>query len=145
MKRRPRSTASALAILLAGAGLVTSDTGIAEEQPTAIAAADTPGQPGQVPSSNPLSGDREAIVLGKRLFSTWCAPCHGAKADGGGQHSYGANLTVFALGYKAFLVTVKNGRVQKQMPPWKDVLDDDAINKIGAYLETLAQPGANWQ
>jgi len=31
------------------------------------------------------------------------------------------------------------------MPPWKDVLDEEAINKIGAYLESLAQPGAYWK
>jgi mono/diheme cytochrome c family protein len=31
------------------------------------------------------------------------------------------------------------------MPPWKEVLDDDNIAKIGAYLETLAQEGASWQ
>ena len=42
------------------------------------------------------------------------------------------------------MATEKNGRVQKSMPPWKNVLDEEAINKIGAYLETLAQPGAYW-
>jgi mono/diheme cytochrome c family protein len=31
------------------------------------------------------------------------------------------------------------------MPPWKDVLDDDNIAKIGAYLETRALEGANWK
>ena len=55
------------------------------------------------------------------------------------------DLTEFWRGYKEFVVIVKNGRAQKQMPPWKDVLDDDNIAKIGAYLETLAVEGANWQ
>ena len=31
------------------------------------------------------------------------------------------------------------------MPPWKDLMDDDKIAKLGAYLETLAVEGANWK
>jgi len=115
-----------------------------------VATADTTEElkPGQtVPSSNPLSGDAEAIALGKRLYFTWCSPCHGAKADGETPRfgKYGANLTTFFRGYKEFVVIVKEGRPGKQMPPWKTVLDDDNIAKIGAYLETLAQPNANWR
>jgi len=133
---------------VASLGLAGSGTVIGMERgklDSKVAAADTTGElkPGQtVPSSNPLSGNPEAIDLGKRVFFTWCAQCHGSQANGG---KYGADLTVFPWGYKEFLVIVKNGRVQKQMPPWKDVLDEDAMNKIGAYLETLAQPGANWK
>ena len=137
MNRKSRLTASAIAISVASFGLV----GWAFK----VTAADASGElkAGQTPpSSNPFSGNPESIALGKKLFVTWCAQCHGTDATGG---KYGANLTIFPHGYKAFLATVKNGRVQKQMPPWKDVLDDEALNKIGAYLETLAQPGANWE
>lgn len=95
-----------------------------------------------VPSSNPFSGSPEAIEAGGKLFHAWCAQCHGSKGEGS---KYGADLTIFSKGYKEFLLTVKNGRVQKMMPPWKDVLDEDSINKIGAYLETRAQPGAYWK
>jgi mono/diheme cytochrome c family protein len=111
----------------------------------AAAAADSTGElkrTAAVPSSNPLSGDAQAIDQGNHLFLKWCAQCHGTNATGG---KYGANLTIFSKGYKEFLATVKNGRVQKQMPPWKDVLDEESIKKIGAYLETLAQPDAYWK
>ena len=137
MNRKLRLTASAIAISAASFGLV--------GWPFKVTAADASGErkaEQTPPSSNPLSGKPESIELGKQLFGTWCAQCHATDATGG---KYGANLTIFFRGYKEFLVTVKNGRVQKQMPPWKDVLDDDAVNKIGAYLETLAQPGANWK
>jgi cytochrome c oxidase cbb3-type subunit 3 len=139
---------TAIAISAASLGLVGSGAVIAVEpgQPESkIAAADTTGElklAQAAPTSNPFSGNPEAIESGGKLFHAWCAQCHGANANGS---KYGANLTIFALGYKEFLATVKNGRVQKMMPPWKDVLDEDAINKIGAYLETLAQPGANWK
>lgn len=148
MKPGSRLTSIAIAISVASLGLVVSGTVVAVERyklDFMVATADTAGKPrpGQtVPSSNPLSGDAEAIGLGKKLFLAWCAQCHATNAIGG---RYGANLTVFSLGYKEFVAIVKNGRVQKAMPPFKDVLDEDAINKMGAYLETLAQPGANWK
>jgi len=105
-----------------------------------------PKPAGKVPSSNPLSGDPEAIELGKRLYFTWCVQCHGPKANGESRFGkYAGNLTIFWRGYKEFVVIVKNGRTGKQMPPWKNVLDDDNIAKIGAYLETQALEGANWK
>jgi cytochrome c oxidase cbb3-type subunit 3 len=114
-----------------------------------LAAADstTVPQPAKrVPSANPLSGDVEAIDLGKRLYFTWCVQCHGHKANGESRFGkYAGDLTHFWRGYKEFVVIVKNGRPDKMMPPWKDVLDDDNINKLGAFLETLAEEGANWK
>jgi mono/diheme cytochrome c family protein len=61
------------------------------------------------------------------------------------RRQHAGDLTHYWRGYKEFLVIVKNGRVDKMMPPWKDVLDEDNINKLGAYLETLAEEGANWK
>jgi mono/diheme cytochrome c family protein len=114
-----------------------------------LAAADTPdaaSPPKKVPSSNPLSGNPEAIDLGKRLYFTWCVQCHGHKANGESRFGkYAGDLTHFWRGYKEFVVIVKNGRPDKMMPPWKDVLDDDNIAKVGAFLETLAEEGANWK
>ena len=137
MNRKLRLTASSVTISIASFGLA----GLASEVSAADASSELKaGQP--PPSSNPLSGNPESIGLGKQLFATWCAQCHGTDARGG---KYGANLTIFPRGYREFLVTAKNGRPGKQMPPWKDTLDDEALNKIGAYLETLAQPGANWK
>jgi len=108
--------------------------------------AEPQGSKPKIASSNPLSGDPEAIDLGKRLYFTWCVQCHGPKANGESRFGkYAGDLTHFWRGYKEFVVIVKNGRPGKQMPPWKDVLDDDNISKLGAYLETLAQEGANWQ
>ena len=100
----------------------------------------------KIASSNPLSGNPEAIDLGKRLYFTWCVQCHGPKANGESRFGkYAGDLTKFWRGYPEFVIIVKNGRPGKQMPPWKEVLDDDNISKVGAYLETLAVEGANWQ
>lgn len=102
----------------------------------------------KVPSANPLSGNAEAIDVGTRLYFTWCVQCHGQKANGESRFgAYAGNLTVFWRGYKEFIKIVQNGRTGTlgMMPAWKDYMDEETIAKIGAYLETLAQEGANWQ
>src|SRR5262245_39731003 len=88
-------------------------------EPKIVAAADTPAeqQPaGKVPSSNPLSGNAEAIELGTKLYFTWCVQCHGQKANGESRFGkYAGDLTKFWRGYKEFVIIVKNGRVDKMM------------------------------
>ncbi len=153
MTRKIHSKARLLAAAMALIGVAGQEQILAagkSEAQLVTAAGDEPASEAKpavkVPSSNPLSGDPEAIDLGKRLYFTWCVQCHGPKANGESRFGkYAGNLTVFWRGYKEFVVIVKNGRTGKQMPPWKTVLDDDNIAKIGAYLETLAQEGANWK
>ena len=134
--------ASTMVISVAG-----SHFALAAEETQPAPAQDQTATPAvKVPSSNPLSGNPEAIDLGKRLYFTWCVQCHGPKANGESRFGkYAGNLTVFWRGYKEFVVIVKNGRPGKQMPPWQNVLDEDNIAKIGAYLETQAVEGANWK
>lgn len=99
-----------------------------------------------IASSNPLSGKPEAIEEGHKLFTKFCVQCHGPKADGVNRFGkYAADLRKFWRGYNEFVTLVKNGRPEKQMPPWKEYLNNDQISQIGAYLETLAIEGANWK
>jgi quinohemoprotein ethanol dehydrogenase len=103
-------------------------------------------QTAAVPSDNPLSGDPAAIEAGRRLYNTWCSQCHGGKADGVSRFGkYAADLTKFKKGYTEFATIVVAGVPQRQMPPWDGVLDGEQISQIGAYLETLAVEGANWE
>ena len=103
-------------------------------------------QTAAVPSDNPLSGDPQAIEAGRRLYNTWCSQCHGGKANGESRFGkYAADLTKFKKGYTEFAAVVVAGRPDKQMPPWDGVLDGEQISQIGAYLETLAVEGANWE
>ena len=100
---------------------------------------------GEVESSNPLSGETDAIADGQTTFRARCAYCHGMKADGRGRGlPNSADLTKFKRGYSKFVLSVKEG--YKNMPPWGGMgeLSDDEINQVGAYLETLAGRQANW-
>jgi mono/diheme cytochrome c family protein len=99
-----------------------------------------------IKSSNPLSNAPEAIAAGERLYAKFCLQCHGANGDGVSPRwgRIGADLRKFWRGYTEFVNIVAAGRPEKRMPPWGSVLDADQINQIGAYLETLASPGAKW-
>jgi quinohemoprotein ethanol dehydrogenase len=110
----------------------------------AIGMADEAAHP--MPSSNPLSGDPGAIEAGRKLYNTWCSQCHGGKADGVSRFGkYAADLRKFSQGYTEFATVVVEGRTERRMPPWDGVLDGEQISQIGAYLETLAIEGANWE
>jgi quinohemoprotein ethanol dehydrogenase len=103
-------------------------------------------QTATVPSDNPLSGDPEAIETGRKLYNTWCSQCHGGKADGISRFGkYAADLRKFSQGYTEFARVVVEGRTERRMPPWDGVLDGEQVSQIGAYLETLAIEGANWE
>ncbi|MCZ6771095.1 MAG: cytochrome c [Proteobacteria bacterium] len=94
-------------------------------------------------TSNPVSGDAASIKQGKRLYRGMCARCHGRKGEGGGRFARSSNLREYSRGYTKFAVIVKDG--SKKMPAWGGILSSDDINKIGAFLETLALDDANWQ
>ncbi|MEE9148664.1 MAG: cytochrome c [Candidatus Tectomicrobia bacterium] len=119
--------------------------GVAVMGPLHGFAADNPSPP--LPSSNPLSGEAEAIAQGARLYRKWCRQCHGTNADGKGvRWAVGArDLRKFWRGFSEFVAIVVAGRPKKQMPPWGGVLQGEEIMQIGAYLETLAIAGANWK
>ena len=108
-------------------------------------AANQPTQP--VPSSNPLSGDAQAIAQGHKLYNKWCLQCHGKKADGRSTRfgKYAKDLRKFWRGYSAFFAIVVSGRPKKKMPAWAGIIQPEEIQRIGAYLETLAIEGANWK
>jgi mono/diheme cytochrome c family protein len=112
--------------------------------PASSAAAQTAAK---VESSNPLSGTPEAIATGEELYAKWCLQCHGVNGDGLSPRwgRIGADLRKYWRGYSEFVTIVAAGRPEKRMPPWGGVLDQDQINEIGAYVETLALPGAKWK
>src|SRR5215831_6308680 len=141
--------ATGLGLVILSSSALVAAMGHLEPKIPPVVAADT--QAGEehkqkVESSNPLSGNAEAIEIGQRLYFTWCVQCHGPKANGESRFGkYAGDLTKFWRGYKEFVQIVKNGRPGRQMPPWKEVLDDENIAKIGAFLETRAVEGANWK
>ena len=126
----PGGRAAALAALALGMALA--------------AAAPAAGEDGKR-SPNPLSGDPEAEAAGRTIYRANCAFCHGMNADGRGRGlPNSADLRKFKRGYTRFVRAVKEG--YKTMPPWGSMgeLTDEEIDRVGAYLETLAGRRADW-
>ena len=114
--------------------------------PPAPQAADQPAAI-QIESSNPFSGDPDAIQTGRALYFKCARNATAKKADGKSPRwgGYAKDLRKFWQGYSKFVLIVIQGVKGKQMPPWGDVLSGNEISHIGAYLETLAMEGANWK
>ena len=114
----------------------------------AIVSAASAARAGEIPVTNPMSGDEKAIKEGRSWFRNTCSPCHGGRADGAGERGTAADLRVFNKGFRKFVYTVQHGKDTGRtmtMPAWGAVLDEKTIFQIGAYIETLAIEGANWK
>lgn len=91
-----------------------------------------------------LSGRRVNSVeaqAGKERF-VMCAACHGA--DGKGNYAFGApNLTdkiwLYGGSRKAVEATITDGR-NGVMPAWAEILGEDKVHLISAYVYSLSQP-----
>jgi polar amino acid transport system substrate-binding protein len=91
-----------------------------------------------------LTADNAAAVKeGRSLFNQTCAHCHGPDASTGQSER---NLRRLSARYgdempNVFRSTVMNGRPDKGMPVWGEVLDEKTIDRIYDYLVTI-QEGA---
>jgi mono/diheme cytochrome c family protein len=84
--------------------------------------------------------DRPVIKVprggGRELFSTNCVLCH--KYDGRGGPSeggYGADLRVTRLTEEEVLQVITNGRLNKGMPPFKGLLDEEMIETLARFVK----------
>jgi cytochrome c-550 PedF len=102
---------------------------------------------------NPFRGHTEAIRVGSSAYNQNCARCHGLEAVSGGIAPDLRKLDADCMGLRDakkkdacidemdnyFAQTVKRGRVRNgavYMPPYEDILNQEATWAIKAYLET---------
>jgi polar amino acid transport system substrate-binding protein len=128
--------AAALACVIA---IVARDGSASSEELAGAAAVSATGKPAQ-----PLTVDNAAAAKeGRSLFNQTCAHCHGPDAATGQsernlrrlRERYGDDMP------NVFRSTVINGRLEKGMPVWGEVLDEKTIDRIYDYLVTV-QEGA---
>jgi len=77
--------------------------------------------------------DRAKIDLGKAIFAERCSHCHGPNMVNPGTIT--PDLRRFPDDHDRFVNTVKNGK-NNRMPPWGDVLNDDDIAELWAYISS---------
>ncbi len=89
--------------------------------------------------TNPYAGREDIIEEGGSLLNQYCSHCHGPYAVQGERPRdlRRLNLRYGQYAISTFYTTVQEGRMQKGMPYWKGILDDDVIWKIYTFLQTV--------
>jgi mono/diheme cytochrome c family protein len=82
-------------------------------------------------------GDRARIDQGKATYAEKCSHCHGPNMINAGTIT--PDLRRFPDDKQRFLTTVKLGKNGK-MPPWGDLLSDDQIACLWAYISSQRKP-----
>jgi mono/diheme cytochrome c family protein len=90
------------------------------------------------PSNPPKAGGDQALIdQGKASYAEKCSHCHGPGMVNAGTIT--PDLRRFPDDKTRFFTTVKNGKNGK-MPPWGDLLNDDQIGGLWAYVSSQRKP-----
>jgi mono/diheme cytochrome c family protein len=81
--------------------------------------------------------DPAQVDLGKATFASKCSHCHGPNMVNSGTIT--PDLRRFPDDRERFVTTVKSGKNGK-MPPWGDVLNDQEIADLWAYVSSRRTP-----
>jgi mono/diheme cytochrome c family protein len=99
----------------------------AAQRATAQQAASAQAKPG------PATADQGMIDKGKVIFAEHCSHCHGFNMVNAGTIT--PDLRQFPDDRQRFVNTVKQGK-NNRMPPWGDLLSDDDIANLWAYVSS---------
>jgi mono/diheme cytochrome c family protein len=113
--------------LICAAALVAAVAGLA------VAGAAVPAAAQQ----SDAGGDQTMIDRGKITFAQKCSHCHGPNMVNAGTVT--PDLRRFPDDETRFATTVKQGK-NNRMPPWGDLLGDDEINDLWAYVSSRRAP-----
>jgi cytochrome c oxidase cbb3-type subunit 3 len=84
-----------------------------------------------------LSRDAKTLAEGKQIFTSTCAPCHGAQAQG----LVGPNLTdkFWLHGGTPVEIhkSITNGYPEKGMRPWGQILGAGRVRTVAAFVISL--------
>ena len=81
--------------------------------------------------------DQSKIDLGKSTFASKCSHCHGPNMVNSGTIT--PDLRRFPDDRERFVTTVKQGK-NNRMPPWGDILSDDEIIDLWAFISSRRRP-----
>jgi mono/diheme cytochrome c family protein len=83
------------------------------------------------------TGDPAQIDHGKITYARKCSHCHGPNMVNSGTIT--PDLRAFPDDRTRFVTTVKQGK-NGRMPPWGDILSEDEIADIWAYISSRRTP-----
>jgi mono/diheme cytochrome c family protein len=82
-------------------------------------------------------GDPTPIDLGKKTYAQACSHCHGPNMVNSGTIT--PDLRAFPDDRTRFVTTVKQGKNGK-MPPWGDILSEQEIADVWAFVSSRRNP-----
>ncbi|PSO23386.1 cytochrome c [Bradyrhizobium sp. MOS002] len=85
-------------------------------------------------TGNPVQAQ---IDHGKSTYAEKCSHCHGPNMMNPGTIT--PDLRAFPDDKTRFVTTVKNGK-NNRMPPWGDILSDDEIGNLWAFISSRRKP-----
>jgi cytochrome c55X len=85
-------------------------------------------------TGNPVQAQ---IDHGKSTYAEKCSHCHGPNMMNPGTIT--PDLRAFPDDKTRFVTTVKNGKNNK-MPPWADILSDEEIGNLWAFISSRRKP-----
>ena len=85
-------------------------------------------------TGNPMQAQ---IDHGKSTYAEKCSHCHGPNMMNPGTIT--PDLRAFPDDKTRFVTTVKNGK-NNRMPPWADILSDDEIGNLWAFISSRRKP-----
>jgi mono/diheme cytochrome c family protein len=88
-------------------------------------------------AQQPNTGDQAQVDQGKITYARTCSHCHGPNMVNSGTIT--PDLRRFPDDQTRFVTTVKQGKNGK-MPPWGDILNDEQIADIWAYVSSRRSP-----
>ena len=86
--------------------------------------------------NNPLDGDPNGALVGKKLFREHCAECHGPTGEGGKKAPSLRVEEVQQAAPGALFWIVTNGVVRRGMPVWSKLPEPQRWNLV-SYIKTL--------
>jgi cytochrome c len=90
---------------------------------------------------NPLEGDPDTAVAGRKLFLQHCAECHGRTAEGGRKapHLHALEVQSATPGMLFWILT--NGVIRRGMPVWSKLPEPERW-QIVSFLKSLPPSGS---
>jgi mono/diheme cytochrome c family protein len=82
-------------------------------------------------------GDPAQVDLGRKIYAQKCSHCHGPNMVNAGTVT--PDLRAFPDDRTRFVTTVKQGK-NGRMPPWGDLLSEEQIAEIWAYVSSRRNP-----
>ena len=114
------------------AALAIAVTAIAAARPAAAQQATS-----EQANADTMHLDQTRIDLGKAIYAEKCSHCHGPGMLNAGTIT--PDLRRFPDDRQRFASTVKQGK-NNRMPPWGDILNDDDIAELWAYVSSRRSP-----